>query len=71
MQLLQFYGNEISVGTLIAFGTTNIQRYPYLSTEHEFERVLPRGGMNATAIGHHAEIKVIISCSWIILDSSF
>ena len=73
MQLVQFYSNEISVGTLIVFGTANhyIQRYPHLSTEHELERVVPRGEMNTTAIGHHAEIKVLIPCSWIIFNSSF
>ena len=73
MQLVQFYSNQISVGTLIVFGTANhyIQRYPHPSTEHELERVVPREEMNTTAIGHHVEIKVLISCSWIIVNSSF
>ena len=70
---MQFYSIEISVGTLIVFGTANhyIQRCPHLSTEHELEGVVPRGGMNTTAIGHQAEIKVLIPCSWIIFNSSF
>ena len=65
--------SEDSIGTLIVFGTTNhyIQRYPHLSTKHELEWGVPRGGMNTTAIGHHAEIKVLIPCSWIIFHSTF
>ena len=46
----------MSIGTLIVFGTASqyIQRYLHLSTEHELEQVVPRGGMNTTAIGHQA-----------------